>query len=449
MTLTDFLGALKGKSVLLAGLGVSNLPVLRMLRPHGIDVAVWDEKSETAMDPAVRRELAALDVPVFGDGRLPDRAFDCAFRSPGLRPDAPVLAAQAARGCALTSEMEAFLQVCPCPVIAVTGSDGKTTTTTLIAEMLKAAGRTVWLGGNIGTPLLHRAEEMSPADFAVVELSSFQLMTMRIRPAVAVVTNLAPNHLDWHRGMEEYIAAKQNLFLRQTSEDTLVLNADCPVTRGFAAAAPANVLFFSRRAEADACLADGMLRLFGKDAFPAGEILLPGAHNIENYLAAMLAVSKTAGADAMRAVASSFAGVAHRIEFVRELRGVRYYNDSIASSPTRAIAGLKSFPEPVILIAGGSDKKIPFDTLAEEICRRVKRLYLTGDTAGKIHAAVSACSDPPPVQVTDSLAAAVTLSSQAAAPGDVVLMSPACASFDRYKNFAERGELFKSLVNGL
>ena len=449
MGLDGFLASLGGKSVLMAGLGVSNLPVLRLLRKRGVDAAVWDGKAEAALDESLRREMADLDVPVFLGGTLPGKTFDLAFRSPGLCPDAPVLAEQVRNGCVLTSEMEIFLKICPCEVIAVTGSDGKTTTSTLIAEMLKEAGLTVWLGGNIGEPLMHRAGEMRPADLAVVELSSFQLMTMDIRPRVAVVTNVAPNHLDWHRDMDEYVAAKRRIFAGQGSSDTLVLNADCATASGFAASARAETRLFSRRRDADACVRDGWLQLFGEPVMPERELLLPGGHNVENCLAAMLAASPYAASGALRAATAKFRGVAHRIELVRELRGVRYYNDSIASSPTRAIAGLRSFSEPVILIAGGSDKNIPFDAFAEEVCRRVKRLFLTGDTAEKIRACVEAQPTRPPVTVTDSLAEAVMRVAGEAADGDVVLLSPACASFDRYRNFAERGDAFRALVDAL
>ena len=337
----------------------------------------------------------------------------------------------------------------------MTGSDGKTTTTTLIAEILKHAGRTVWLGGNIGTPLLPLAERMQPEDVAVVELSSFQLMTMTQSADVAVVTNLAPNHLDVHRDMAEYVAAKENVFLHQSPDGLLVLNMDNAVTDGFAENARGRVVKFSRLGvpEHGVYLQDGVILRDGKKIMDAADIRIPGVHNIENYMAAACAVEGLASDADIDAVARSFAGVEHRIELVRELCGVRYYNDSIASSPSRTIAGLHSFPQKVILIAGGYDKHIPFDTLGGEICAHVKTLILCGATADKIRAAVTGAENyapgQPEILQADDLAQAVRMAKDAAAPVDVVTLSPACAAFDQFKNFMVRGARFKELVRAL
>ena len=371
----------------------------------------------------------------------------------------PELIAAKERGSVITSEMEVFFQVCPCKTIAVTGSDGKTTTTTIIAELLKAAGKSVYVGGNIGRPLLPDVDGMEPGDIAVLELSSFQLMTMEQSPDIAVITNLAPNHLDVHKSMEEYIAAKKNIFTHQGPGALLVLNADNGITSGFAPEARGRVTLFSRRAELEkgVFVKDGAVwvrnDMHERPVLYLENILLPGEHNVENYMAAIAALDGLVPDQVVRDFAAKFAGVEHRIELVRTLRGVRYYNDSIASSPSRTIAGLRSFKEKVLLIAGGYDKHIPFDVLGPEVVEHVKALFLTGDTAPKIRAAVERAPgyrpDALPIQEYSSFDGAVLAACQAAQSGDVVILSPACASFDRFKNFMERGAAFKKMIYGL
>ncbi|MFR5760295.1 MAG: UDP-N-acetylmuramoyl-L-alanine--D-glutamate ligase [Oscillospiraceae bacterium] len=315
-----------------------------------------------------------------------------------MHPEIPALRRLRAAGAEITSEMEAFFEVCPCRIIAVTGSDGKTTTTTLIAKILEHAGHRVWIGGNIGAPLLPQAAEMTPTDLAVVELSSFQLMSMERSADIAVVTNVAPNHLDVHKDMAEYVQAKKNVFAHQNASGKVVLNYDNDITRAFAADAPGAVEFFSRQARPahGVYLEDGTIFRDGRPIMDAADIRIPGVHNIENYMAAACAVEGLATDEDIDAVARSFAGVEHRIEFVREKDGVKYYNDSIASSPSRTIAGLHSFHQKLVLIAGGYDKKIPFDALGPEICGHVRLLILCGATAEKIEAAVCAAPEYQP-----------------------------------------------------
>ena len=453
--LSAYFNALRGKRIAVLGIGVSNRPLIRMLLARGLCVTACDKTPREKLDDAVlqlEKDGAALHL---GEGYLDGLDADVIFRTPGMRPDLPQIRRLTDRGAVLTSEMEAFFAVCPCRIIAVTGSDGKTTTTTLIAEILKHAGKRVWVGGNIGAPLLPLAEQMQPEDVAVVELSSFQLMTMTQSADVAVVTNLAPNHLDVHRDMAEYVAAKQNVFLHQSADGLLVLNMDNAITNGFAEKARGRVVKFSRRGvpEHGVYLQDGVIFRDGKKIMDASDIRIPGVHNIENYMAAACAVEGLASDADIDAVARSFAGVEHRIELVRELRGVRYYNDSIASSPSRTIAGLHSFDQKVILIAGGYDKHIPFDTLGGEICAHVKTLILCGATADKIRAAVTGAEayapGRPDILQADDLAQAVQLAKDAARPGDVVTLSPACAAFDQFKNFMVRGARFKELVRAL
>ncbi len=461
LTIREYLNDMKGKKAAVLGIGVSNTPLIHMLLRAGVKVTACDKRRREDFDGRID-ELESLGAAVcLGEDYLEHlEGQDVIFRTPGMRPDLPQLTAAVERGSVLTSEMEVFFQVCPCPIIAVTGSDGKTTTTTIIAELLKAAGKTVYLGGNIGKPLLPDVKMMEPTDFAVVELSSFQLMTMERSPHIAVVTNLAPNHLDVHKSMEEYIGAKKNIFLHQSGLDRVILNADNAITASFAPAAPGNVILFSRRSEPEG---DAVFyrdnAIWRKDGggehliLRREDILLPGDHNVENYMAAIAAVKDHVPADVIRSFAAEFSGVEHRIELVRTLNGVRYYNDSIASSPTRTMAGLKCFPEKVILIAGGYDKHIPFDDLGPAITTHVKHLVLTGNTASKIRKAVESApdysEDNPVIEEYEDFKEAVLAAHRAAKAGDVVILSPACASFDKFRNFMERGNTFKRIVQEL
>ena len=458
MTLHQYLDTLKNKTVAVVGIGVSNTPWLRRLLQEGIRVTACDKRSRDALG-ALAEELEKAGCRLqLGENYLQGLNQDVIFRTPGLRPDVPELLAAKARGSEITSEMEVFFEVCPCTLLAVTGSDGKTTTTTIIAELLKAAGKTVHVGGNIGNPLLCRADEMHPEDYAVLELSSFQLMTMTHSPHIAVVTNLAPNHLDMHKSMEEYVAAKENIFRYQSAGDVAVFNLDNAITREQGTRAPGHARYFSRREEpADGVFLRGEEIISRHDGWEqvimtTEDIRLPGVHNVENYMAAIAAVDGLVPYEVIRRFARDFNGVEHRIELVRTYHGVRFYNDSIASSPSRTIAGLRSFKEKVILIAGGYDKHIPFDVLGPEVVERVKLLVLCGATAGKIRAAVEQApgyrpGHPEIVEVMP-FEKAVLYARDKAQSGDVVTLSPACAAFDQFKNFAERGKTFKAIVNG-
>ena len=457
MTLREYVDSLRNKTVAVLGVGVSNTPLVRLLLQNGISVAVCDKRTRQQMG-ALADELERGGCTLrLGPDYLEGLHEDVIFRTPGLRPDMPQIAAAVSGGSVLTSEMEAFFQVCPCPIIAVTGSDGKTTTTTIIAELLKAAGKTVWLGGNIGHPLLCDADRMHLEDYAVLELSSFQLMTMERSPHIAVVTNLAPNHLDVHKDMAEYVAAKENIFRHQRAGDKAIFNFDNDITRRQGESVPDRAVYFSRQGEPErgvflrgediVCRTDDL----GRVVMTTKDIKLPGVHNVENYMAAIAAVDGLVSDEIIRDFAREFGGVEHRIELVRTYRGVRYYNDSIASSPSRTTAGLRSFKEKVILIAGGYDKHIPFDALGEEIVEHVKLLVLCGATAGKIRAAVENAADyrtghPEILEITP-FQKAVEAARDRAERGDVVTLSPACAAFDQFKNFAERGKTFKAIVN--
>ena len=456
--LDSYFEQFKGKRVLVLGVGVSNRPLVRLLLHYGIDVTCCDKTPREKLDSEVL-ELETMGAKLhLGEQYLDGISGDVVFRTPGLHPDTPQIKTLRENGAVITSEMEAFFTVCPAKIIAVTGSDGKTTTSTLISELLKKQGYRVWLGGNIGTPLLDKADEIRPEDKVVLELSSFQLMYFPYSPHVAVITNLSPNHLDIHKDMEEYVAAKENLYLHQKPEDILILNRDNAVTHSFAPKAVGTVLEFSRFSEPEqgVFLRDGVIWRKGsrvEKLLDQSDILLPGIHNVENYMAAILAVGDEVTPETVREVARSFGGVEHRIELVREKDGVRYYNDSIASSPTRTIAGLRSFSQKLILIAGGYDKHVPFEPLGPEIVDHVKTLILTGATAPKIEAAVLAAPNytpgSPEILHEEDFYQAIRLAAAVAKPGDVVILSPAGPAFDKFKNFMVRGREFKKTVLSL
>ena len=445
-----YFNSLRGKNIAVLGLGVSNRPLVRLLLSYGCTVTGCDRTPREKLDSEVL-ELEAQGCQLrVGDTYLDGLSAELVFRTPGMHPENPALVALREKGAKITSEMEVFFELCPCKIIAVTGSDGKTTTTTLISEMLKAAGKTVWLGGNIGTPLLPLCNQMQKDDYAVVELSSFQLMDMTRSAHVAVVTNLAPNHLDVHKDMQEYVDAKKNIFKFQSPADTLIVNADNALTAELVGNGKTRCFARLGKTHNGICLEGDFLCRDGVQVLDKKDILLPGEHNVENYMAAILAVEGLVDDETVRTVAKTFGGVEHRIELVRIKDGVRYYNDSIASSPSRTIAGLRSFPEKVLLIAGGYDKHIPYDVLGPEICAHVKKLFVNGATAAQIRQAVEATpgytpGNPEIIDCRD-FTDAVRKAYQSAKAGDVVLMSPASAAFDQFKNFMERGAYFKKLV---
>ena len=444
--------SLRGKKIAVLGLGVSNQPIVELLLEFGCDVTGCDRTPREKLEESIlelERKGCKLRV---GDGYLDGLEADIVFRTPGMHPGHPALEQLRKQGAHITSEMADFFRLCPCPIIAVTGSDGKTTTTTLISEMLKAAGNRVWLGGNIGTPLLPLVRQMKEDDYAVVELSSFQLQDMQNSPNRAVITNLAPNHLDVHKDMQEYVDAKKNIFLYQKETDLLILNADNAITARMTG--NGRTEFFSRQGKnVRVRQENGVIYRGGEAVLETKDIILPGVHNIENYMTAIAAVEGLVSDDVIRHVAATFGGVEHRIELVRIKDGVRFYNDSIASSPSRTIAGLRSFREKVLLIAGGYDKKIPYDVLGPEICAHVKKLYLGGATGPKIRQAVENCPDYSPgypeIEDCGDFDSAVYAAARDAREGDVVLMSPASAAFDQFKNFMVRGAHFKKLVKEL
>lgn len=457
MTVKEYFEKLQGKRVAVIGMGISNRPLVKMLLSYGIHVVCCDKTPREKLMPQVLELEKQGAVLKLGEDYLKNIEADVVFRTPGLNRNTPELVALREKGTIVTSEMEAFFAVCPCKIYGVTGSDGKTTTTTLIAKLLEGAGKRVFCGGNIGTPLLPLAEEMKPEDMAVVELSSFQLMGMEVSPHVAVVTNLSPNHLDIHKDMAEYVSSKENIYLHQSREDMVVLNQDNQLTDALTPKAKGYVLKFSRfhrvergyylRGDNMICRVDGEEK---REIMCADDILIPGVHNIENYMAAFCAVDGLVDKETMIELAKTFGGVAHRIELVRVKDGVRYYDSSIDSSPNRTKAALRSFSQKVIMVAGGKDKGIAYDDLGPELLEHVKLLVLTGMTAGKIRAAAEQTpgydGTNPEILDVEEFDDAIRAAAGRATEGDVVILSPASTSFDRFRNFEERGDQFKKVV---
>ena len=450
---------IQGKSVAVIGIGVSNLPLIRVLADAGAKITAHDKRTQEQLEETYQ-ELCDLGVStILGEHYLDAIApgTEVVYKTPGIRYDVPALKTAAENGAKITSEMELFFELCPCPIIAVTGSDGKTTTTSLIYDMLCRSGRTCYLGGNIGHPLVAELPEMKESDIVVLELSSFQLHTMKKSGSVAVVTNVTPNHLDWHRDFQEYVDAKKAVFAYQGEDGKVVLNYDNEITRGFGKEAKNPVYFSSKETlENGYCLKDGCIVLMqdgkvSREVLDSTTIYIPGMHNVENYMAAIAATDALISNEIVQETAVEFKGVPHRIEFVRELGGVKYYNDSIASSPARTTAGLVSFGEKkVILIAGGYDKKIPFDDFGVVVNDHVEKLVLVGLTSEKIETAVKNAENYQglPIYRCSAFREAVEKAREIAQPGDIVILSPACASFDLFKNFEVRGNTFKEIVKG-
>lgn len=473
--LLNLLHSPESKRVTVIGLGISNLPLVEyLLALGGCQITVRDKKQPDFSNPRI---AALRDAGVnfcCGENYLENIEADILFRSPGVRPWEAGIAAAVKAGALLTSEMELFFSLCPCPILGVTGSDGKTTTTTLLSLLLRGAGRRVFVGGNIGKPLLPHLSEMRAEDFAVVELSSFQLYTMQQSPAVAVITNLAPNHLDWHPDFDDYCRAKANIF-RHPGCRCLITNADNAPAAALADSAQAEGLSVVRFSSTLGETLPGEA-LFEKEGvicrrhdgavsplLAVSDIRIRGRHNVENYMAAMAAAAAAleqypAGDAALSRevisdIASSFPGVEHRIEFVRERRGVKFYNSSIDSSPSRTIAALRSFEEPLVVICCGRDKHVPFDDMAAELCRRARAVVLTGELAPQVKAALLACRayrpGHPEIREAASFDEAAALAAETAKPSESVLLSPGGTSFDCFPNFEVRGRRFKDLILAL
>lgn len=459
--LKEFEEKIQGKKVAVIGIGVSNLPLLDYLYNLNSTVTIFDRKDLNQINPEALEKINKYHYEIVTGANALENlvGFDVIFRSPSCRPDTKEIVMEVEKGALLTSEIEMLLQTCPGKVIGVTGSDGKTTTTSLIYQILKTAGFHCYLGGNIGIPLFTKVKEMNENDIIVLELSSFQLMDMKISPHICVITNISPNHLDIHKSYEEYINAKKNIFQYQKENDLLVLNYDNEITRKFQYEAKGKIKFFSSKEKLD----NGVIYDNGKikecedglrkHILDTNQIHLKGIHNFENICAAIAATSSLVNTETQIKAISNFTGVAHRIEFVREINGVKWYNDSIGTSPTRTIAGLNSFEQNIVLIAGGYDKHLDYTPIAKPIVEHVSKLILMGATAPKIYDAVNLelknQKKSMPIYQCKTLEEVVEKAKEVANEKEVVLFSPASASFDLFKNFEERGNKFKEIVNNI
>ncbi|MBE6741860.1 MAG: UDP-N-acetylmuramoyl-L-alanine--D-glutamate ligase [Ruminococcaceae bacterium] len=466
-----YIQTVKGKKIALVGMGVANTPCAKFLAQHGIEVYACDKRDKEYIGKEVCDELEALGVKFsLGDNYLdilPE--MDIVFRSHGILPFQNEWIGECIeRGVTVTTEMEVFFEYCPCKIFAITGSNGKTTTTTLISKMLEAEGNRVFLGGNIGKALMPTLDEITENDIAVVELSSFQLLTMgnlRNKPDVAVVTNIECTHQDHHISLDEYVDAKRNILIYQNENQRTVLNADCDYSIGnrvyhdmrydvrgklfeFSIKHPVENGAFMDTASGDIyyCENGEKTLIMNKN-----DIVIPGDHNIENYCTAISAVWGCVKPETIKNIAQTFGGVEHRIEFVREYKGVKYYNDSIATSPSRVISGLKAFGRKIIVIMGGSDKGNDLTEMVPYILKYCKVLVLNGTTANRIYDAVRNNSrfeeSGLKVIMTDKLENALAIAKEEAEEGDIVSLCPACPAFDQFKTFEYRGRKYKEMVN--
>ena len=460
--LIEFNNYLRGRKVAVIGLGVSNIPLIDYLHDLKSNVTFFDGREIDEIDKNIIDKIVNYGMSFsFGKGYLEKLVgFDIIFRSPSCLPTVPELEKEAQRGAIITTEVEMVIELCPCLVIGITGSDGKTTTTTLISEIIKEDGKNCFLGGNIGTPLFTRIHEMQPDDIVVLELSSFQLMNMKISPQISVITNITPNHLNIHTDMEEYVEAKKNIFKYQDKDGLVILNYDNEITRKCAEEAPGKVVFFSSKEKSvNGYLVDtddGKIKLsengLRKHVFDTKNMKLRGVHNFENASCAIVATKDLVKKESIDRALTEFKGVEHRLELVKETKNrIKWYNDSVSSSPTRTIAGLNAFSfKNIILIAGGYDKNLDYEVLAKPILDNCKALVLLGQTSEKIEKAVlkeqKRSKSDLKIYKCKSLNQAVQTANEIAIKGDIVLFSPASASFDMFKNFAERGEIFKQYV---
>lgn len=459
--LEEFNKNLENKKVLILGLGVSNLPLIDYLYDKKANIQVADVKTIDKLDKDVVDKINKYNIKcnLGKDYMEKVEGFDIIFRSPSILPTNEKLQAEIKRGCLVTTEIEMLMSLIESKVIGITGSDGKTTTTTLIYECLKASGYNVFVGGNIGTPLFTKASIMTKDDIVVLELSSFQLMNMKISPNISVITNITPNHLNIHNGMDEYVGAKKEIINHQTSNDLAVLNLDNEITKQMINDVKGKLRTFSSKNIVE----DGYI--YKDDAIfecvngnltkiiDTKDIALRGKHNYENICTVLCAIKDLIDIDKVVSVLKTFSGVEHRLELVREINNIKWYNDSVSSSPTRTIAGINSYEEKIVLIAGGYDKNIDYDVIGEPIINKVSSLILMGDTKEKIYNATIKAEEQHNKTINkyivNNLQEAVDTAYKVAKNGEVVLFSPASASFDMFKNFADRGEQFKTMVNKL
>ncbi len=461
--LQEFNRSLKTSKIAIIGVGVSNIPLIEYLVNLKCDITLYDKKNKELLGDDIKNIISKYNIKgFFGDNYLENLVgFDIIFRSPSCLPTNEYIKKERDRGCIVTTEVEQVIRLAPCKVIGVTGSKGKTTTTTIIYNILKSLGYSTYLGGNIGTPLFVELDKMKNNDIVVLELSSFQLMDMKVSPSIAVITNISPDHLDIHSNYNEYIDAKKYIFKNQQKQDVLVLNHDDNIVKKFANSTISKIRYFGKVKKAASwnkdsyVLNERYIEYNGNKIIDTKKLLLKGEHNYLNVCAALNAIHDyiDVSNDVLESIIASISGVAHRLEFVREINGVDWYNDSASTTPDKSIAGIRAFDTKVVLIAGGYDKNISYESLAKPILDNVSKLILFGDTKNKIYDAVMKLSRDSgvsiPIYVMDTLEEVIDVAYQVSVPGEVVLFSPASASFDMFKNAYQRGDLFKEIVNKL
>ena len=459
--LIEFENYIKNRKVAIIGLGVSNLPLLDYFYNKNSIVTIFDgrEIEKIPKDIADKIKRYKMEIHTGKDYLSNLNGFDLILRSPSCLPTIPELEKEAERGAIVTTEIELLMKMCPCQIIGITGSDGKTTTTTLIYEVLKNAGYKTYVGGNIGTPLFSKLNEIMPDDKVVLELSSFQLMGMDVSPDISVITNISPNHLNVHKDYQEYIDSKKNIFKFQNEDGILVLNYDNEITRECSKEANGKVIFFSSKEKIDqGYIVDGDIikkceDKLRKHVVNTKELILRGMHNYENVCSALAATSTLVDEEKAIEIIKEFPGVEHRIEFVKEIDNVKWFNDSASTTPSRGISALNSFTEEIVLIAGGADKNLDYTPVAKPILDKVKTLILMGKTADKIFNAVKKEEENQNKEISiymaKDLQEAVNLARRYAKPEQIVLFSPASTSFDMFKDMYDRGRKFKEMVNNI
>ena len=459
--LEEFEKDINSKKVAIIGLGVSNIPLIDYMYEKNAKVTVFDNKEKEEFDKDILEKLEkyGFDLICGKDNLSKLSGFDYVFRSPSCLPTRPELVEEQKRGAVITTEIEMLIKLCPCKVIGITGTEGKTTTSSIIYEIVKNTGKNCYLGGNIGNPIFTKLKDMTEDDIIVLEMSSFQLMNMEVSPDISLVTNIYPDHLNVHSSYKEYQDAKKSIFIHQNANGIVVLNYDNEITRDFAKDAKGKVIFFSSKNHLDNGYIydekDGNIKYIlnneETNILNKSEVKLRGVHNYENICAALAVTNTIANLEEQKEAIKNFTGVEHRLEFVRELDGVKYYNDSIGTSPASTIAGLNSFDENIVLLAGGSDKGLDYKEIGEKIAEKVGTLILCGPTSDIIENATNNALNGKQINIirVSNMNEAVNKAKEYAKPGDIVLLSPASASFDLYKNFMERGNIYKECVNKL
>lgn len=459
----EFINELKSKKIAIIGAGVSNLPLIKILHNASCDITLFDKKELNDMEANTSKYLKENNIKTsLGDNYLEKlTGFDVIFRSPSFLPTNPYLVEEAKRGALITTEIEQVIRLAPCKVIGITGSKGKTTTTTILYNLLISLGYSTYLGGNIGIPLFEKLDEITENDIIVLELSSFQLMNMSVSPQISLITNISPDHLDVHGTYEEYIDAKKYIYKNQTKDDILILNMDDEIVSKFNVEAKGSVRYFKNISKNESLIKDTFIL---KDNYiiyndeiivDTNNLLLKGSHNYLNICAALNAIKDYINIPFkdLEDIIKKIKSVEHRLEFVREIGGVKWYNDSASTTPDKALGGIYAFSEDIVLIAGGYDKNISYDSMAKPILDKVSKLILFGNTKDKIYKAVmeesKKCNKSIPIYVMDTLEEVVSVAKEVSIDGEIVLFSPASASFDMFKNAYQRGDLFKNLVEKL